>query len=1226
MIRRKAAFKPSRMRTKFWLGVCVAATWLSAALAQTVSTIITPAGGLLEPNSIAVDSANNYYLTDSANNRVIKYVPNNGALSVLAGLAGDGNDGFNDGLGVAARFSYPKGIVLARGGLVVADSGNHVLRFIALDGTVSTLAGTPGTPGFNNGPAAVATFSFPSGLAADPGGNIYVADTKNNAIRLLDIDNKVSTLAAGFYEPEGVALGDNGQIIVADTRNHSIKLIQTNQAVTLIAGRNSRFLSGTNDSLVATNALFNNPRGVLWLGGTAGLLVTDSGNQSLRRVYFNTNFNAYSTETFAGAPGLTGSDDGALPAARFNNPIGAAEDLVGDLLVVDSANNSLRQITTGPPQPPVTNPSIGKVDLVIDPNSGQQVTKLTPIISGVFNNDIVIAILADPTVSTYFTSGPTPPSPLQDSIPSPSQTTGSQPPAYADGESQLPPSMLNPQPDMTIKAISTANGRRPSQVVQARFQFTTSNPSIVGDNPASFVVQDGTKNAQIYYTTDGSDPTNSAAFNPAVIGPIASGTSINLNIGSQSVVFSARAFRDSYAPSEISRKTFTPTNFIPNRITFGFDSGVASSAFIGSSGQTFYAPVTLSLIPGQTMYSLQFNVTAAATNGAPAIAPGAVGFQSMLSKPKPDQPFQGSLITIPPAMFVGYFTNVIVVGGQVVTNLSATFTNLLVTNATQNLVGVGWLERAGFQLTNLFDTTAQDLITFSGVHDFTFNSADGKVVVGAYSFNVPPTATNGQTYIIQLGRPSATEDGATKDVFIDTPTNGSLTAASPINATKLVTVGQAKYLVGDVLPLRWINAGDFGDNLLLNNDVLDVFASAIYHLNTPAPGSDFFDAMDACCGAYTNVPGQNYLLFNTNVTDPATLNALATGNDTVINTIGFGDGVLDVSDVFVTFRRSIDPSLTWFRRFWTNGVRAAETATNQFRGAAVARLPGAGRSAGQQANLTGADLAAAQAAVTFVAGDAIGAAGQTVQIPVTAQIAAGYNLKILMLNLAVYPLQDSPPLTQAVQFTPVDSLGSPTLSDSQGAANYAGAWLNTGVTGLAGSAAVGVLKLTIPAGAGPNAAYAVRFEHASALGVPTPATHPGLITLSDRSQSTWNDGIPDSWRLRFFDSTTSVLAAANADPDGDGASNYDEWLAGTDPSDPHSRLHLFAGPAGVGSGLFLAWPTVSGKRYVLESASALTPGAWSSISTNILGDGLNAQFLDATTAGASRFYRLRLVP
>ena len=84
-------------------------------------------------------------------------------------------------------------------------------------------------------------------------------------------------------------------------------------------------------------------------------------------------------------------------------------------------------------------------------------------------------------------------------------------------------------------------------------------------------------------------------------------------------------------------------------------------------------------------------------------------------------------------------------------------------------------------------------------------------VAGSFSFDIPASATSGQQYTIQITRPSATSDGFSGDVFIDTPAEGALTNAAPINATKLVTVGQKKYIVGDVEPFQWFNAGDFGD-------------------------------------------------------------------------------------------------------------------------------------------------------------------------------------------------------------------------------------------------------------------------------------------------------------------------------------------------------------------------------------------------------------------------------
>src|SRR6185369_14776008 len=179
---------------------------------------------------------------------------------------------------------------------------------------------------------------------------------------------------------------------------------------------------------------------------------------------------------------------------------------------------------------------------------------------------------------------------------------------------------------------------------------------------------------------------------------------------------------------------------------------------------------------------------------------------------------------------------------------------LVVTNKNLNLLAVGWLERFGF--TNLYDTVAQDLVKYSLPHDNLFLGDQGKVVPGAFLFKIPETAATGQVYRIQIGRPTATADGVDQGVYLTAPTNGSLVAGS-INAVKHVTVGQRRYLVGDVDQFRWYNAGDFGDGLLGNADALQVFQSAIYKLNmppnqgnpnSPIPDSDFFDAMDSSNG------------------------------------------------------------------------------------------------------------------------------------------------------------------------------------------------------------------------------------------------------------------------------------------------------------------------------------------------------------------------------------------
>jgi hypothetical protein len=693
--------------------------------------------------------------------------------------------------------------------------------------------------------------------------------------------------------------------------------------------------------------------------------------------------------------------------------------------------------------------------------------------------------------------------------------------------------------------------------------------------------------------------------------------SLQFPAGGSNLTFKVIAFRDCYQPSAVVPEVFSTTNFVANSISFGFASGEASSAFVGSPGQKFYAPVTLSTLPGTLMYSLQFNVTANSVGAAPVIINKAFDFQSMLMKPvvpiPTNYPPGFALYTnIPPCMFVN--------GG---------FTNLEFINTSNNLLGVGWLER--YSQTNLYDTLSQDLIKYSMAHDDLFPNPQqpNGVIVGGYSFQIPTNAQPGHQYQIQIGRPSATSDGVGapgSDVYIATPTNGSLTDG-PINSIKNVTVGQIKYLVGDCAPFRWFNAGDFGTGTNLDNsDVMQVFQSAIYDLNNPPPGSDFRDSMDSCGGIGVLNTNTGYY---TNSLIFADQNLLFDGNDTNINTIAFGDGVLDVCDVYVTFRRSLDPSLTWFRRFWTNDV--INGVTNAFL-AAEPLYP--------QPHFQAADaplqpklsdsFRTNPPSINFAAADFTATAGQTLQIPITAKIFGDYPLRVLMLNLSVEPLDGSPALTTSIQFKPNAALGAAAMSSSTGNGNYAGTWLNSTIAGLTGTATLGTLIVTIPANAPSSAAYAIHFDHASASpnGIASfpKKTLTGLILLSDRSSSSYNDGIPDSWRLRYFGTVNNLLSQAAADADGDGASNWQEYVAGTDPTDPKSVLRVSTDQA-VGQqsqDCVVHWPSVAGKQYIIERSASLFGPVWTPIST-VTGSGNDMEFHD-TTGGSVRFYRVHVTP
>jgi len=354
---------------------------VTPALAEDYS-IITFAGGgsafdgtpgrFNNPYSIAMDSAKNLYVADTVGNTIRKVTPA-GVVSTLAGSPGAA--GSTDGTGSAARFNFPVGIAVdSSGNIFVADAKNFTIRKITPAGVVTTYAGAPFQLGATDGPAGSARFFLPYGVAVDAAGNVFVADGGNHVIRKISPGGDVSTLAgaalqpgfvngsgsaARFSTPFDIALDSGGNLYVADSENHAIRRVTSAGVVTTIAGTTT---SGATNGTIA-EARFNTPRGVS-LDNAGNIFVADYGNSTLRLIANG------AVSTLAGAANIVGAVDSVGLAARFYD----LTDVVADnttVYIADTSNNTIRK---GVPASSAALPVISVQPLDQDVSVGQAVS------------------------------------------------------------------------------------------------------------------------------------------------------------------------------------------------------------------------------------------------------------------------------------------------------------------------------------------------------------------------------------------------------------------------------------------------------------------------------------------------------------------------------------------------------------------------------------------------------------------------------------------------------------------------------------------------------------------------------------------------------------------------------------------------------------------------------------------------------------------------------------
>ena len=306
---------------------------------------------LYGPTAVAVDSAGNLYIADT-NNQCIRKVAN-GVITTVAGNGARGSSGDN-GPATSALLSNPYGLAVdAAGNLYIADSSNNRIREVS-GGMIATVAGN-GAAGFggDNGPATSAHLAYPQDLAVDSAGNLYIADTNNNRIRKVS-NGVIATLAgtatygfsgdnglatsAQLNNPYGVAVDPAGNLYIADTFNNRVRKV-SNRVITTVAGDGTVGFSGDNGP--ATSAQLADPWSVA-VDSAGNLYIADYGNNRIRKV----SNGMIATVAGNGTRGSLG-DNGPATSAQFYGPAGLAVDSLGNLYIADYGNNRIRKVSNG---------------------------------------------------------------------------------------------------------------------------------------------------------------------------------------------------------------------------------------------------------------------------------------------------------------------------------------------------------------------------------------------------------------------------------------------------------------------------------------------------------------------------------------------------------------------------------------------------------------------------------------------------------------------------------------------------------------------------------------------------------------------------------------------------------------------------------------------------------------------------------------------------------------
>jgi uncharacterized repeat protein (TIGR01451 family) len=390
---KRVSMRGLTMRRSILLGFLIL-LGASGAHAQSPNTITTIAGGgtnpatatnayIPGPTGVVRDNLGNTYFSASALNIVYKIT----SAGVMSAFAGNGIAGFagDEGSAVSAELNNPLGLALdANHNLYIADSSNNRIRMVDSTGKIHTFAGSGNQyngvgffGGFSgdNGPATSALMNFPGGIAFDKHGNLFIADSVNDRIRMVDTSiQHIITTYAGNGTPgtpgtangdggpatsaqlsidtglTGVAVDSNDNVYIADSGDSVVRRVAgtPDHTISTYAGNIAHIFTYSGDNAAANQAGLNFPTGV-GVDGANNLFIADNNNARIRKV--DTQLTPIIT-TVAGNGLLCLSsascgDGGVATTAALNQPFHVFPDSTGNLAITDFGTNRLRVVSGG---------------------------------------------------------------------------------------------------------------------------------------------------------------------------------------------------------------------------------------------------------------------------------------------------------------------------------------------------------------------------------------------------------------------------------------------------------------------------------------------------------------------------------------------------------------------------------------------------------------------------------------------------------------------------------------------------------------------------------------------------------------------------------------------------------------------------------------------------------------------------------------------------------------